>query len=453
MCDDQSLGGFGYRRNVPSKPKPTALSDADSPLSPSSVPRRAAIGFILAVVLIDILSIGVIIPVLPELVTKLAGGSVAAAGRWVGGIAAAYAAMQFICAPIAGALSDRFGRRPILLASMAGLGIDFLVTSIAPTLWWLLAGRLFAGVMGASISTANAYIADISDEETRARNYGLIGVMFGVGFILGPATGGLLGEINLRLPFVVASALCLVNFTYGYFILPESLPPERRSAATTRNLNPLRSIARLWSYPIVGGLAVAFMFSSLAQRGLENVWVLSMTYRFGWSQVTNGLMLALVGLSVAFVQGGLVRPAVRRFGPRACAIFGMAISCVSFTGYALATKGWMIPPIILFGSLSGLGGPAIQSLVAASVPASEQGRVQGSLTGLTSLTAIFAPIIFTAGLFSYFTSAAAPFQFPGAPLLGGACLMVVATAVLAYVLLFSSASKSNNAATSSTAAG
>ena len=404
------------------------------PSATAAAPRRAAIGFILAVVLIDILSIGVIIPVLPELVTQLAGGSVAAAGRWVGGIAAAYAAMQFVCAPIVGALSDRFGRRPILLASMAGLGIDFLVTSVAPTLWWLLAGRLVAGVMGASISTANAYIADISDESTRARNYGLIGVMFGIGFIIGPATGGLLGELNLRLPFLVAAALCLINFTYGYFVLPESLPPAKRAAASSRNLNPLRSIARLWDYPIVGGLAIAFLFSSLAQRGLENVWVLSMTYRFGWGQVTNGLMLALVGLSVAMVQGGLVRPAVRRFGPRACATFGMAVSCVSFTGYALATKGWMIPPIILIGSLSGLGGPAIQSLVAASVPDSEQGRVQGSLTGLTSLTAIFAPILFTAGLFSHFTSGAAPIHFPGAPLLGGACLMAIATIVLAYVL-------------------
>lgn len=390
--------------------------------------------FILLTLLIDILAIGIIVPVLPELVKEFVGGNESMAGWYVGVIGASYSLMQFFFAPILGALSDRFGRRPVLLASLFGLGIDFIVTALAPTIAWLFVGRLIAGIMGASISTSNAYIADISTDENRARNFGLVGVMFGLGFIIGPALGGFLGAYNLRWPFFAAAGLSLVNCLYGYFILPESLPPEKRSSFQLRSINPLGSVARLRKYPMVAGLAIAFVFSSLAQRGLENVWILSMGFRFGWNELTNGMMLALVGLMAMIVQGGMVRPVIRRFGERKIAIFGTAVSMVSFMAYGLAGQGWMIPCIIVVGSLSGLAGPAVQSLVTGTVDAKEQGRIQGSLTSLISLTNIAAPLIFTTGLFSYFTSERAPFQFAGSPFVFGSFLLMIALVVLIVVL-------------------
>lgn len=395
--------------------------------------------FILLTLLIDILAIGIIIPVLPELVKTLVGGDGSMAGWYYGVIGASYSLMQFFFAPILGALSDRFGRRPVLLVSLFGLGIDFIITALAPTIVWLFVGRLIAGIMGASISTCNAYIADISTDENRARNFGLVGVMFGLGFIIGPALGGFLGEYNLRWPFFAAAGLSLVNWLYGFFILPESLPPEKRSPFQLQSINPLGSVSRLKKYPMVAGLAIAFVFSSLAQRGLENVWILSMNFRFGWNELTNGMMLALVGLMAMIVQGGLVRPMIRRFGERNIAIFATAVSVLSFMGYGLATAGWMIPCIIVVGSLSGLSGPAIQSLVTGTVDPTEQGRIQGSLTSLISLTNIAAPLIFTTGLFSYFTSEQVSFTyagqpFAGAPFVFGSLILMISLAALVIVL-------------------
>lgn len=390
--------------------------------------------FILLTLFIDILAIGIIVPVLPELVKDFVDDNDSMAGWYVGVIGASYSLMQFFFAPVLGALSDRFGRRPVLLASLFGLGIDFIVTALAPTIAWLFVGRLVAGIMGASISTSNAYIADISTDDNRARNFGLVGVMFGLGFIIGPALGGFLGAYNVRWPFFAAAGLSLVNCLYGYFILPESLPPEKRSSFQLRSINPLGSVKRLRKYPMVAGLAIAFVFSSLAQRGLENVWILSMGYRFGWNELTNGMMLALVGLMAMIVQGGLVRPVIRRFGERKVAIFGTAVSMTAFMGYGLAGQGWMIPCIIVVGSLSGLAGPAVQSLVTGTVDPTEQGRIQGSLTSLISLTNIAAPLIFTTGLFSYFTSSRAPFEFAGSPFVFGSFLLLIALIVLVVVL-------------------
>lgn len=389
-------------------------------------PRRAAIAFILITLFIDILGIGIIVPVLPELVKQFVGGSTTLAGRYVGVIAASYATMQFFFAPVLGALSDRFGRRPILLVSLFGLGIDYLIQGFAPTIWWLFAGRVLAGIMGASFTTANAYIADISKPEDRARNFGLIGVMFGLGFIFGPALGGVLGGVNLRLPFFVAAGLALVNWLYGFFVLPESLAPEHRSAFSWKKANPWGSIRYLKAYPLVAGLAVAFVLAALAQRGLENVWVLYTGYRYGWDERTNGLALALVGLMAVLVQGLLVRPAVSNFGERSCIRFGLAVSTLALLGYGLATEGWMIPGIIIVGSLAGLAGPAMQGMVAGEVTVSDQGKVQGALTSLMSLTSIVAPLVFTAGLFSYFTSPGALFHLPGAPFFLGSLLSLAA---------------------------
>ncbi|MDE0864982.1 MAG: TCR/Tet family MFS transporter [Rubripirellula sp.] len=422
--------------------------------------RKAAIAFILVTLFIDILGIGIIVPVLPELVKELvevdptglvaetlSGAGVssgvqgpdsavletnenfARAGRYVGVIAATYALMQFLFAPILGALSDRFGRRPVILVSLFGLGIDFLIQGFATSIWWLFVGRLLAGIMGANFTTANAYIADVSTDETRARNFGFVGMMFGLGFTIGPALGGFLGAYSLRLPFFVAAGLALVNWLYGYFVLPESLPADKRSPFNLRNANPFGALRRLRVYPMVAGLAAVFACKSLAQRGLENVWVLYTGYRYEWNATTNGWALALVGIMAVIVQGGLVRPTVRRLGERRTVVIGTLVGAFSFLGYALATQGWMIPGIIVLGAFSGVSGPAIQSLVTSRVDETEQGKIQGALTSLTSLTNVIAPVLFNTLLFSFFISDDAPFNLPGAPFFVGFVLLLVSVAI------------------------
>jgi len=424
--------------------------------------RKAAIAFILVTLFIDILGIGIIVPVLPELVKELvevdaselmpegveaaavsskteAAGNLSAAenfalaGKYVGVISATYALMQFLFAPIMGALSDRFGRRPVILVSLFGLGIDFLIQGFAPSIWWLFIGRLLAGIMGANFTTANAYIADVSTDETRARNFGFVGMMFGLGFTIGPALGGFLGDYSLRLPFFVAAGLALVNWFYGFFVLPESLPLEKRSAFNLRNANPFGTLRRIRMYPMVAGLAAVFACKSLAQRGLENVWVLYTGFRYDWDASMNGWALGLVGIMAVVVQGGLVRPTVRRLGERRTVIVGTLVGAFSFLGYGLATQSWMIPGIIVFGAFAGVSGPAIQSLVTSRVDESEQGKIQGALTSLTSLTNIIAPILFNTFLFSYFISDAAPFPLPGAPFFVGFLLLLVSIGIAVRV--------------------
>ena len=382
--------------------------------------------FILITVFIDVLGIGIIIPILPELIKEFAGGSTTLAGRWFGVLAATYAVTQFFFAPILGALSDRVGRRPVILISLFGLGVDYIIMGFAPSLGWLFAGRLLAGVMGASITTANAYIADVSKPENRARNFGLIGVAFGLGFIFGPALGGILGGIDLRLPFFAAAGLALVNWLYGFFVLPESLPPENRDEFRWAKANPVGSVAVLRSYPLVAGLATSFIFIILAQRGLETVWVLYTGHKFGWDARANGLSLALVGIMATIVQGGLVQPVIKRFGERRAILGGLVIAVITYLGYGMATAGWMLLAFIVFGSIGGVAGPAIQGLVAGTVAPHDQGKVQGAIQSLMSLTAIVAPLLFTAGLFSYFTSEAAPVELPGAPFLLGAVMYAAA---------------------------
>ncbi|MEM7476084.1 MAG: TCR/Tet family MFS transporter [Planctomycetota bacterium] len=419
-------------------------SGGESSSSGKPAKRQAGIAFILITIFIDILGIGIVIPVLPTLVQELLGASESIAALYYGIIAASYSLMQFLFAPIVGALSDRFGRRKVILASLFGLGVDFLIQGFAPSITWLFIGRILAGVFGASITTANAYIADISDDETRARNFGLVGMMFGLGFICGPALGGLLGMAHLRLPFFVSAALALVNWLYGYFILPESLSEENRSQFTFAKANPFGTIKRLRAYPILFGLAAAFVCMSLAQRGLENVWVLHGGLRYGWDEMKNGAILCLVGVTAAIVQGGLVRPMTKKLGERGAVYFGLAVSALAFLGYGLASEGWMVPLIIIFGSLGGITGPAIQSIVAKSVGANEQGEVQGALTSLMSLTSIPAPLFFTMFLFGYFTCSddvfqipfipfefpPPPFQLPGAPFLMGSVLLAIALGIV-----------------------
>lgn len=421
-----------------------------SPIDPEgNGESRAAISFILLTLFIDILGIGIIIPVLPELVKdfiandpaftagmsaeEIAASVDSTAGWYIGWIGASYAAMQFLFAPILGALSDRFGRRPVILGSLFALGVDFLVMGFAPSITWLFVGRIFAGIMGGSFSAANAYIADISTPENRARNFGLVGMMFGLGFIFGPALGGLLGGIHIKLPFFISAGLALVNWTYGFFVLPESLPRDKRSSFTISKANPFGTIGRLRAYPLVAGLALVFVCLSFAQRGLENVWVLYTGYRYGWDEMTNGLVLALVGITAAIVQGGLVRPIIARIGERKAIILGTSVSTLAFLGYGLVPQGWMIPIVIVLGSPGGITGPAIQSLVASKVDSSEQGKVQGALTSLMSFTNVFAPVFFTTGLFSYFTSDKALFSLPGASFIVGSMFIFTGMIVATFV--------------------
>lgn len=448
----------------------------------SAAPKRqAAIIFIFITLFIDILGIGIVIPVLPELIKQFvaqdAGVSLTAttpeipvqpeaatqpstttqpttaqtevapseatnqpdspvdsvAGRYYGVLAAVYSLMQFIFAPILGALSDRFGRRPIILISLFGLGVDYLILAFAPNLAWLFIGRVVAGIMGASITAANAYIADISTPENRAQNFGLVGVAFGLGFIFGPVLGGVLGGINIHLPFFVSAGLVFVNLLYGFFVLPESLKPENRRAFSWANANPVSSLLNLRKYPLVANLAVAFLFIYLAQSGLQTVWVLYTGYRFGWGELTNGLTLGFVGVMAAIVQGGLIRPIIKSLGERRTTLLGVGISVVSFLLYGLSYQGWMMIAVIVISALAGVAGPAIQGMVAGSVDSSEQGTVQGALTSLLSLTSIIAPLVFTTFLFSYFTSSAAPFLLPGAPFLFGALLNLIAVIIVVNV--------------------
>ena len=413
-------------------------------------PRKAAIGFILLTIFIDILGIGIVIPVLPKLVSCLLNGdtsatpeSAAAADWYYAVIGTVYALMQFVFAPIVGALSDRFGRRPIILGSLFGLGIDFLIQGIANSLAWLFIGRMLAGIMGASFSTANAYIADVSDDETRARNFGFVGMMFGLGFTIGPALGGLLvgssgddgvvSEAALRTPFFVAAGLALVNWLYGFFVLPESLPPEKRSAFSLANANPFGTMRQISVYPMVAGIAIVFVMKAFAQRGLENVWVLSTWYRFGWDEWTNGKALCLVGITAIIVQGGLVRPIIKRIGERRAILIGTFVAALAFLGYGLATEGWMMYWIICFGAIGGIAGPAMQSLITSTVGETEQGKIQGALTSMISVTNVLAPLFFTAGLFNFFTSDLAPMIIPGAPFLAGSVILLIALVIAHFV--------------------
>ncbi len=324
-----------------------------------------------------------------------------------------------------GGLSDRFGRRPVLLVSLLGGGLDYLVMALAPNLWILFVGRVISGITGANITAANAYIADVSAPHERAKNFGLVGAAFGVGFILGPALGGLLAGISLRAPFYAAAGIALLNWLYGAFILPESLAPANRRPFSWRRANPLGSLAALRRSQLVAGLAFVYVCVGLAQNALNSVWVLYTGYRFGWTPFMNGLSLTLLGVLAAVVQGFLVRLIVPKIGERNAVLVGLASSCVGFFLYGFSTVGWMMFAVMVIGSLGGLAGPAAQALISRAVAADEQGEVQGALASVMSLTGVVAPVAATS-LFAYFTSPAAPVPLPGAPLFMAAALATVA---------------------------
>jgi DHA1 family tetracycline resistance protein-like MFS transporter len=395
--------------------------------------RQAGIAFILLTVLLDVIGFGIIIPVLPELVTDLLGGDSNAASTYYGFIAASFALMQFLFAPLLGALSDQVGRRPVILIALFGYAVNYALLALAPSVWWLFAARLLSGITGASVSTANAYIADISTDDNRTRHYGLLGAAFGLGFIIGPGLGGVLGHLGPRVPFWFSMAIVLVNWVYGLLVLPESLPVERRRPFSWARANPFTSIANLRRYPLVLGLSAAFVLLSLGQRGMESVWVLYTDYRYGWQAVHNGLAMALVGVLTAAVQAGLVRVVVPRIGERRAIVVGLLLSTVSLALCGLAAQGWMMLAVLAVAALGGLAPPAIQSLVARSVAADEQGSVQGTITSLMSLTAVVAPLIATQ-LFACFTGPDTPVVLPGAPFFMSASLVLGALLVALPVL-------------------
>jgi MFS transporter, DHA1 family, tetracycline resistance protein len=400
------------------------------------VKRTAALGFIFITILIDVIGFGIIIPVLPALIRQLTGGNITDAARYGSWLTFAYAIMQFLFSPVVGALSDRFGRRPVLLFALLGLGIDYVFQAFSPTLALLFLGRIIAGITGASFTTATAYIADISTPEKRAQNFGLVGVAFGLGFIIGPGIGGLCSEWgrhigtsgsfdwSVRLPFIVAASFSLLNVLYGFFVLPESLPKENRRAFDWKRANPIGSLMRLRRYPIISGLVVTFFLVYLAGHAVQSNWAYYTIYKFNWTSLMIGISLSVVGLLVAVVQGGLIRITIPKFGEKNSVYIGFSIEIIGMLIFAFATQGWMMYLGLVPYCLGGICGPALQGIISNQVPDNEQGELQGALTSLISITSFLGPLIMN-NLFAYFTSPKAPFLFSGMPFIAGAVFILV----------------------------
>lgn len=394
---------------------------------------KAAMGFIFITLLIDVTGLGLIIPVFPKLIEQLIHGNISEASKWGGWLTFAYAFMQFLFAPVLGNLSDKYGRRPILLFSLLGFGIDYIFLAVAPTIGWLFVGRVIAGITGASFTTAAAYIADISTDENRAQNFGMIGAAFGLGFIIGPVIGGLLGEYGARLPFIVAAGLALLNALYGYFVLPESLDKEHRRPFKWKRANPLGSLLQLKKYPSLGGLIGSMILVYIAAHAVQSTWTFINIEKFKWSEAMIGYSLGMVGLLVAIVQGGLIRYINPKLGNEKSAYLGLGLYGIGLLLFAFASQTWMMFVFIIPYCLGGIAGPAIQSIISGQVPANEQGELQGSLTSLMSVTSIIGPLVMT-HLFSWFTRPNASIRFPGAPFLFGAVLMIGSTVIAYYTL-------------------
>jgi MFS transporter, DHA1 family, tetracycline resistance protein len=375
--------------------------------------HAASVRFIMVTLVIDALGFGLVVPIVPSLVLQLSGLTISGASQWVGLLLAAFALMQFVCAPVLGALSDRFGRRPVLLASLCGIGSNYLMLAWAPSLTWLFVGRLIAGATAANAATATAYIADVTPPAKRAGQFGLVGAMFGIGFVAGPALGGMLGAYHLRLPFVVAAALAGCNVLYGLFVLPESLPPDRHRNIDWTRANPLGSLRVITASRNFARLAIAWGSIWFALGALQSTFVLANETRFGWDTRQNGLALALSGLGSAVVQGLLVRRIVPKLGERRAAMIGATLTGTGYLCIALAPSGWVVAMGIMLQSMGAITGPSIQGMVSAAAPADRQGETQGALSSVQGLTAIVSPLV-ASWVFSTFTDPAAPLLLPGA---------------------------------------
>jgi MFS transporter, DHA1 family, tetracycline resistance protein len=376
-------------------------------------PRQGAFIFVFITVVLDMVALGVTIPVLPKLIVDFNNGDISLASSVNIIFASCWAAMQFFFAPLLGAASDRFGRRPVILLSNVGLGLDYIFMALAPSLSWLFVGRLISGLTSASYPTACAYIADVTPPEQRAAKMGMLGAAFGIGFVVGPALGGLLSGIDLRLPFWVAAGLSLANAVYGYFVLPESLPRERRGKIDFKKANPMGSLKLLRSHPELFGLAAATVLMSLAHEALPNVFVFYASYRYEWSVVTIGPVLALVGICSGMVQAGLVGVMVKRFGERRCMTIGLVFGCVGFAIFGSASTGSLFMVGIPFIALWGMAGPAMQSLMSQRVGPTEQGQLQGAIGSIRGMTGMIGPIVMN-GAFSLTTGSRAWTEAPGA---------------------------------------
>jgi MFS transporter, DHA1 family, tetracycline resistance protein len=395
-------------------------------------PRRAALAFIFVTVLIDMLAFGMIVPVLPKLVQDFAGGSAARGAEIYGAFGTAWALMQLIFSPILGSLSDHFGRRVVILLSCTGLGLDFILMALAPNIWWLLLGRVISGIAAASVSTAGAYISDITPPEKRAASFGLIGASFGIGFVLGPALGGILGSFSPRLPFWAAAFLALANVCWGLFVLPESLPKEKRVPFAWKNANPLGALRLLRAHPMLAGLARSYFLINLAHVVLPSVSVLYVYYRYGWNTRAMGLLLAGVGIASLLVQGFLVKPAVKLLKERRAIAVGLTFGAAGFAIYGLAPTGaifWIGVPVM---ALWGIATPSLQAIMTQLVDPTEQGRLQGSLASLSGMASLIGPTLFTQIFAASVSTTSSDFRLlPGAAFLAAALLVLVAM-VLAW---------------------
>ena len=387
--------------------------------------QRASIAVLFVTLVIYVFGIGVMLPVIPLLVKELSGGAVGRAATLYGALLSLYALMQFLFGPAFGALSDRFGRRPILLVSLAGLGIDYILLALAPSLWVVAVARIIGGIMGASVATATAYIADITPPEKRAANFGLIGAAFGVGFIAGPLVGGVLGEFGSRVPFYAAAGVSLIAFFFAFFLLPESLDQAHRRPFRLAEANPIGAFIVVLRYKSVLALLSLFVIAQLAERMLEANWVLYTAYRFSWTAAQVGISLALVGVLVVITQGGLVRVVVPKIGEGLTTKLGFVVAAVCMVGLAFATQPWMIYVIIVPYVLGwGLTAPAVQSLITREVPPSEQGILQGAISSAQTVTGIIGPPV-AGSVFGYFIGDSAPIHLPGIDFLLGALLFVI----------------------------
>jgi len=391
-------------------------------------PGKHALIFVAITVLLDTIGFGLILPVLPALLVHLTGLEVSQAATFGGWLAFVYAVMQFACAPVLGNLSDRHGRRPVLLFAVGALGVDYLVMGFAPTLGWLFLGRTIAGIAGASFTPAYACVADISPPERRAQSFGLVSAAFGVGFVLGPALGGLLGALGPRAPFFAAACLSLVNLAYGSLVLPESLAPEKRRAFDWKRANPLGTLLHVRKHPVVPGLLGALFLWMVAHQVMPATWTFYTKSRFGWSEATIGASLAFAGLVMATSQATLLRSLVPQVGERRAALMGIAIACIGYVGYATATRGWMMFAWLLTWFFGATVMPSTNALMSHRVPADAQGELQGALASLFSLSSIVGPPLMTQ-LFGHFASPESAVHFPGAAFLASAILGAMCFAI------------------------
>lgn len=394
--------------------------------------RKAALGFIFVTLLIDVMGFGIIIPVMPPLISELAHIEVNEASEYGGWLLASFAAMQFLFSPLMGNLSDQYGRRPILLASLFGFGVDYVFLVFAPTIGWLFVGRLVAGAMGASFTTASAYIADVSEPEKRAQNFGIIGAAFGLGFILGPVLGGWLAKYGLRAPFAAAAALTFVNWLYGFFILPESLKPENRRKFEWKRANPIGALEFFLQYKVILGLVASLVLIYIASHAVQSTWSFYTMFKFKWDTDQVGLSLTFVGILVAVVQGWLMRFIIPKLGQARSVYIGLLFYAVGFVLFGIAEEGWMMYVFLIPYCLGGITMPSLQGIMSNQVPSNEQGELQGALTSLMSLTSIIGPVVMTELFYHY--SDKQGLYFPGAAMIAAAVLTVISAGLARFNL-------------------